>query len=64
VSGQGRLQALATAPPLVGAFLDRVVHAWFTEGTRPIELAARAHLAIDLVGSPGGRHVTELLEPH
>jgi hypothetical protein len=64
VTGDGRLQALATAPPLVGAGLDRIVHAWFTEKTRPTELAARATLAIDLVGSPGGRHVTELLEPH
>jgi len=63
VSGDGRLQALATAPPLVGAGLDRVVHAWFTEGTSPVELAARAALAIELVGTEGGRHPTELLEP-
>jgi hypothetical protein len=63
VTGDGRLEALATSPPLVGAGLDRIVHAWFTEGTRPVELAARAALGIELVGTPGGRHPTELLEP-
>jgi hypothetical protein len=63
VSGDGRSQALSTAPPLVGAGLDRIVHAWFTEGTRPVELAARASLGIDLVGTASGRNVTELLEP-
>jgi len=63
VAGAGRLEALATAPTLVGAGLDRIAHAWFAEMTPPVELAARAELNLELVGSPAGRHPTELLEP-
>ncbi len=63
VKGDGRTEALLTASPLVGAGLDRIVHAWFAEETPPIVLAARAELNLQLVGSPGGRHPTELLEP-
>lgn len=62
VGGDGRLVALASAPPLVGAGLDRIVHAWFTEETSPVVLVARANLSLELVGSQGGRHPTELLE--
>lgn len=63
VEGDGRSEALLTASPLVGAGLDRIVHAWFAENTSPIVLAARAELNLQLVGSPGGRHPTALLEP-
>jgi hypothetical protein len=63
VSGAARTETLWTAPHLVGAGLDRVVHAWFAEGTRPLELAARAELNLELVGAPSGPHPTELLEP-
>jgi len=63
VEGDGRSEALLTAAPLVGAGLDRIVHAWFAEKTPPIVLAARAELNLQLVSSPGGRHLTELLEP-
>ena len=62
VTGDGRAEILATVPPLVGAGLDRIAHAWFTERTSPIELAARAELGLELVGSPSGKHPTELLE--
>ena len=41
--------SLRTAAPLVGAGMDRIVHGWYVEGLRPIELAARAHLALETV---------------
>lgn len=63
VTGDGRLEALATAPPLIGAGLDRIAHAWFAEGTHPVELVARARLHIELAGTAAGRRVTDLLEP-
>ena len=62
VSGEGRTVALRTSPPIVGAGLDRLAHAWFVEGTRPIELAARAELNLKLVGARGTATVVELLE--
>lgn len=64
VKGEGRAEAILTASPLVGAGLDRIAHAWFAEETPPIALAARAELSLQLVGSPDGRHPTELLEPN
>ncbi|PRW63337.1 integrase [Actinopolyspora mortivallis] len=54
---------LRSSPPLVGAGLDRIVHAWLGNGTGPLELAARAENALTLVGDPDGPDVTELLEP-
>jgi hypothetical protein len=48
VSGVGRAVAFSTPPPLVGAGLDRIVHAWVTKGTRPVDVAARATLRLDL----------------
>jgi hypothetical protein len=50
----GRVDAVALklglriAAPLVGAGLDRVAHAHYVGGARPVELAARARLALDL----------------
>jgi hypothetical protein len=53
--------ALRTAPSLVGAGIDRVVHAAAEEGIAPLDLAARAKTEITLVGTPGGRPVVDLL---
>ena len=46
--------SLRTSAKLVGAGMDRIVHAWYVKETRPVELAARARSAILLVpeGSP------------
>lgn len=63
VSGQERRLALGMAAPLVGAGLDRIIHAWFTERLPPLELAARANLNLQLVGSTTGPRPTKLLEP-
>lgn len=51
----GRTQAiglrasLRAVAPLLGAGLDRLVHAWLAQGTEPLELAARARLRLDLL---------------
>lgn len=63
VSGFGRAATLLTAPPIVGAGIDRIVHAAFVEGLPPIELAARSELRLSLLGSAAGPHLAELLEP-
>jgi hypothetical protein len=54
--------ALRTAAPLVGAGLDRVVHAALTLGVEPLDLAARAENSLALVSDPLGPLVTGLLE--
>jgi hypothetical protein len=54
---------LRTAPSLVGAGVDRIVHAFSEEGLNPLSLAARADAELALVGSAGGREVVRLLEP-
>ncbi len=55
--------ALRTAAPLVGAGLDRLVHAHYVEGLQPLELAARARLNLDLLESADGVSPVLLLEP-
>lgn len=55
--------ALRTAVPLLGAGLDRIAHGLFTEQIRPIDLAVRAELALQLVGGETGLLVVDLLEP-
>lgn len=55
--------ALRTAAPLVGAGLDRMAHAAVAEGTDPLDLAARAELALHLVGGETGLSPVDLLEP-
>ncbi|WP_138251345.1 integrase [Mycolicibacterium phocaicum] len=55
--------ALRTAAPLVSAGLDRITHAALVEGITPLQLAARAKLNLELVGSSDGRHLVDLLEP-
>jgi hypothetical protein len=53
---------LRTAAPLVGAGLDRIAGHHFTTSMSPLDLAARAELAIDLVGGETGLSVVDLLE--
>lgn len=62
VSGEGRRSTARVAAPLVAAGIDRIAHAWFVETTPPLELAARAQLKLELVGSSVGSHVAALLE--
>lgn len=61
----GALSATArTAFSLVGAGLDRVVHAQLQadRATSPTELAARAEVELRMVGKPGGRSPISLLD--
>lgn len=53
---------LRTAAPLVGAGLDRLVHAKLQSGVGPLELAARAANSLELVGDAIGPDVVSLLE--
>lgn len=54
--------ALRTAAPLIGAGLDRVVHASLRSGTPPLVLAGRARLNLSCVGGEDGVPVTDLLD--
>ncbi|MFI6689186.1 integrase [Streptomyces sp. NPDC050485] len=56
--------SLRTAAPLLGAGLDRIVHAAYTEGLDPLDLAARAEVALQLVNGETGLTTVDLLEPH
>lgn len=55
--------SLRTAAPLLGAGLDRIVHASYTEGLDPLDLAARAEVALQLVDGETGLSTVDLLEP-
>ena len=53
---------LRTAPPLVGAGLDRLVHDALAKGeSNPLRLAARARTALDTCGRQGGTKIWDLL---
>ncbi|MFD3822073.1 hypothetical protein [Streptomyces sp. NPDC058625] len=54
--------SLRTAAPLVGAGLDRIIHADCTEGLDPLDLAARADISLTLVNGETGLSVVDLLE--
>jgi hypothetical protein len=54
--------ALRTAAPLIGAGLDRLVHAQLANGMAALDLAARAENSLALVGDPLGPAPTRLLE--
>lgn len=64
----GRIHAVAleatlrTASPLVGAGLDRVAHARFTDATTAMELAARAERSLALLAGTHARSIAQLLE--
>ena len=53
-----------TSFALVGAGLDRIVHAQLLadDPSTPLQLVARAETELSLVGTPGGRSPTSLLE--
>ena len=53
---------LRTAAPLVGAGVDRLVHAWFDESVQPCALAARAAIQLNLLGTPQAADVVTLLK--
>ncbi|MFC1428588.1 hypothetical protein ACEZCY_36040 [Streptacidiphilus sp. N1-12] len=63
INGVAQEASLRTAAPLIGAGLDRVVHAYYTEGLEPLDLAARAEVALQLVNGETGLSLVELLEP-
>lgn len=54
--------ALRTAAPLVGAGLDRLVHAYLADGTAPLALAATAETSLALAGAQDAPPLTEFLE--
>jgi hypothetical protein len=58
----GLRACLRTVAPLVGAGLDRIAHGWFVEHCEPLELAARARIKLDTVGSATGSSALDLLE--
>lgn len=55
--------SLRTAAPLIGAGLDRIVHAAYVEGLEPLDLAARADVALKLVNGETCLSIVDLLEP-
>ena len=54
--------SLRVAAPLVGAGLDRIAHAVLADGEHPLNLAARAQLALKLVDGETGLSAAELLD--
>ncbi len=50
-----------TSAPLVGAGIDRIAHAYYVDGVRPMELAARASIGLTILGSKHGVHPVDLL---
>jgi len=62
VHGIALAAALRTAAPLVGAGLDRVTHAFLTQNTPPLQLAAQAQMEVARTGSPGAPSLTAMLE--
>ncbi len=53
--------SLRTAAPIVGAGIDRIVHASYVDNLTPLQLVARAQLALATVGTRGGPPITDLL---
>ena len=53
--------SLRTAAPLVGAGFDRIVHAHYVDGLKPLEIAARARIALATVNTLGGPSCIDLL---
>jgi hypothetical protein len=53
--------SLRTAAPLVGAGLDRIIHAYYVDHLSPLQLVARARVALSTVGTLGGTSPTGLL---
>jgi hypothetical protein len=57
----GLRACLRISAPLVGAGLDRIAHATYTEGLNPIELAARARIRLDSLDSAAAVRPIDLL---
>lgn len=55
--------ALRTTAPLLGAGFDRIAHSAFVEALPPIELAGRATLRLELLGSCQATPWWDLLKP-
>ena len=53
--------SLRTAAPLSGAGFDRIVHAHYVDRLKPLELTARAQVALATVGSATGPSCVDLL---
>ena len=53
--------SLRTAAPLVGAGIDRIIHASYVNSLSPLQLVAQAKLALATVGASGGPRCTDLL---
>lgn len=53
--------SLRTAAPLAGAGFDRIVHAHHVDRLKPLELTARARVALATVGSGAGPSCVDLL---
>jgi hypothetical protein len=53
--------SLRTASPLVGAGIDRIVHAHYVEKLQPLELVARARTAMATIGTTRGPSCVDLL---
>ncbi|MGW1676465.1 hypothetical protein [Saccharopolyspora sp. NPDC002376] len=53
---------LRSAAPLVGAGLDRIAHSYFDTRLYPLDLAARAELACDLVAGETDLSIVDLLQ--
>ena len=57
----GLRACLRISAPLVGAGLDRIAHATYTEGLSPLELAARARIRLDSLDSAAAVRPIDLL---
>jgi hypothetical protein len=55
--------SLRTAAPLVGAGIDRIVHARYVDKLRPLELAARAKVGLGKIGPGRSETCVDLLGP-
>jgi hypothetical protein len=64
IDATGVKSCLRAVAPLVGAGLDRIAHAAFTERLEPLELAARAAIRLGTVGAANGQSPVDLLEPN
>ena len=54
--------SLRTAAPLVGAGIDRIIHAHYVGNVAPLPLTARAQIALATIGTDGGPRITTLLD--
>jgi len=55
--------SLRTVAKLAGAGMDRITHGQYVQGLRPLELVARANLAISLINQQSALSCVDLLEP-